>query len=93
VPRPQPEDRPRLAKGCRLSEAEGQSATLMMPERAMRLNGPGLQIVQRCDGQHTVAEIVRDLLALYRDAEPAQIEREAATFLEQLHEKRAVDFP
>ena len=90
--RPLPDARPCLALGCRLSEASGPGTTLLMPERAMQLNGPGLHIVRRCDGQHTVQDIVRDLQALYASAEPARIEQETSAFLEQLHEKRAVDF-
>jgi pyrroloquinoline quinone biosynthesis protein D len=84
--------RPRLALGCRLSDAPGEPATLLMPERAMRLNGPGLQVVQRCDGRHTVGEIVDELQTLYGGSEAGKIEQEIAQFLEQLCEKRAVDF-
>jgi pyrroloquinoline quinone biosynthesis protein D len=89
---PAPGVRPCLALGCRLSEALEPGATLLMPERAMRLNGPGLHIVRRCDGQHTVQDIVHELQALYASAEPAKIEQETCAFLEQLHERRAVDF-
>ena len=84
--------RPCLALGCRLSEASGPATTLLMPERAMRLNGPGLHSVRLCDGQHTVPDIVRELQALYASVEPARIEEETRAFLEQLHERRAVDF-
>ena len=90
--RPLPDARPCLALGCRLSDTSEPGPTLLMPERAMRLNGPGLHIVRRCDGQHTVQDIVRALQALYASAEPAKIEQETNAFLEQLHERRAVDF-
>ena len=89
---PSPDAHPRLALGCRLSEPAGGEAVLLMPERAMKLNGPGLEIVRRCNGQRTVAAIVQELLALYPSAPPATIEQEAMQFLTRLWEKRAVDF-
>jgi pyrroloquinoline quinone biosynthesis protein D len=84
--------RPRLAIGCRLSEATGQEATLLIPEGALRLNGSGLMIVQCCDGQHTFSEIVGKLQALCPAAEAQRLEEDTAMFLQKLHEKRAVDF-
>jgi hypothetical protein len=33
---------PRLAPGCRLNDKSQQPRTLLMPERALRLNGPSL---------------------------------------------------
>ena len=42
---------PRLAPGCRLNEKSQQPRMLLMPERALRLNGPSLEIVQLCDGR------------------------------------------
>jgi pyrroloquinoline quinone biosynthesis protein D len=89
---PAAESRPRLALGCRLNDPPGGEATLLMPERAMKLNGPGLEIVRRCDGQRTAAAIVQELVTLYPAAPPATIEREAMDFLTRLWEKRAVDF-
>ena len=86
-----PDARPRLALGCRLTEGEGAEATLLMPERAMKLNGPGLEIVRRCDGTRTMAEIVRELLALYPGAPPERVEQDAQDFLTRLWERRAVD--
>jgi hypothetical protein len=49
---PDLQSRPRLAPGCRLNDANKQQQVLLMPERALRLNGPSLEIVQRCDGNH-----------------------------------------
>jgi coenzyme PQQ biosynthesis protein PqqD len=84
--------RPRLAVGCRLSEATGQEGTLLIPEGALRLNGSGLLIVQCCDGKHTFSEIVSKLQALCPPAQAQRVEEDTAMFLEKLHEKRAVDF-
>lgn len=86
------ETHPRLAAGCRLND-RGEGATmLLMPERALRLSGPSLEIVQRCDGQHTVAQIVMDLQAKYSKAQPKKIEHDILEYLELLHTERALDF-
>src|SRR6202044_4099329 len=69
------ESRPRLAPGCRMNEKTQQPRTLLMPERALRLNGPSLEIVERCDGKRTIAEIVADLQRLYSKAQPAKEEQ------------------
>ncbi len=90
--RPSVSSRPRLARGCRLSDSSKQPVTLQMPEGALRLSGPGLKIVQSCDGNHTIAEIVGELQALYPSAEARRIEEDTLGFLEKLQEKRAVDF-
>ncbi|MBI3666592.1 MAG: pyrroloquinoline quinone biosynthesis peptide chaperone PqqD [Acidobacteria bacterium] len=83
---------PRLAAGCRFSDAPGQGDMLLVPEGALRLMGVGRKIVERCDGVRTFADIVGELRAEYPALEPARVEEEAAKFLERLHEKRALDF-
>jgi pyrroloquinoline quinone biosynthesis protein D len=83
---------PRLAAGVRLNEKSQQPRMLLMPERALRLNGPSLEIVQLCDGKHTVQQIAQKLHALYAKAEPQRITDDLVGYLELLHEERAVDF-
>ena len=83
--------RPKLCPGCRLREPAGESDMLLIPEGALRLAGPGRKIVERCDGQHTLDDIVRELKAEYPTAEPSRIETEVNTFLERLHQKRVID--
>jgi pyrroloquinoline quinone biosynthesis protein D len=83
--------RPALAPGCRLGENNNQRV-LLMPERALRLNGPSLEIVQRCDGKHTVAQIVADLQKLYSKAEPLKVEADILGYLALLQNERALDF-
>jgi coenzyme PQQ biosynthesis protein PqqD len=63
-----------------------------MPERALRLNGPSLEIVERCDGSHTVQQIISELQKLYSKAEPQRIERDILDYFALLHDKRAVNF-
>jgi pyrroloquinoline quinone biosynthesis protein D len=65
---------------------------LLMPERALRLNGPSLEIIQRCDGEHTVQQIIAELQALYSKADPQKVERDILEYLERLQEQRALDF-
>jgi len=63
-----------------------------MPERALRLNGPSLEIVERCDGKHTVQQIISELQQLYAKAEPKKVETDILGYLTLLHEQRALDF-
>ncbi len=90
--RPELTATPRLAPGVRLSEKTQQPRMLLMPERALRLNGPSLEIVQLCDGKHTVQQIAEKLHALYSKAEPQRITDDLLGYLELLHKDRAVDF-
>ncbi|MGH9712302.1 MAG: pyrroloquinoline quinone biosynthesis peptide chaperone PqqD [Candidatus Acidiferrales bacterium] len=65
---------------------------LLMPERALRLNGPSLEIVERCDGQRTVQQIVGDLQKIYAKAAPQKVEQDILGYLAMLQEERALDF-
>src|SRR5439155_782478 len=80
--------RPRLAPGVRLGE-NNQQRVLLMPERALRLIGPSLEIVQRCDGRHTIQQIVAELQALYAKADPAKVESDILGYLQLLQTERA----
>jgi pyrroloquinoline quinone biosynthesis protein D len=84
--------RPKLRPGCRLRETAGESDMLLIPEGALRLAGTGRKIVERCDGEHTLDDIVRELKAEYPTVEPTRIETEVNTFLDRLHQKRVIDF-
>jgi pyrroloquinoline quinone biosynthesis protein D len=88
---PDLQSRPRLAAGVRLGQNNNQQV-LLMPERALRLNGPSLEIVQRCDGNHTVEQIVSELQQLYSKAEPQKVEADILGYLTLLNDQRALDF-
>ena len=88
---PDLQSHPRLAPGCRLSE-NNQQKVLLMPERALRLNGPSLEIVERCDGRHTVQQIITELQQLYSKAEKRKVESDILDYLTRLHDQRALDF-
>jgi pyrroloquinoline quinone biosynthesis protein D len=85
------QSRPRLAPGCRLGENNNQRV-LLMPERALRLNGPSLEIVQRCDATHTVQQIIAELQKLYSQADPNKVETDILGYLQLLNDQRALDF-
>ncbi len=55
-------DQPRLARHVRLTFCQiRQRHTLQLPETVVVLNGTGADILELCDGRHTVAEIVAEL--------------------------------
>jgi coenzyme PQQ biosynthesis protein PqqD len=83
---------PHLARGVRLNDESQQPGLLLMPERALRLNGPSLEIVRRCDGRHTVLQIAEELHALYSRAEPERITSDLLAYLALLRDERAIDF-
>jgi coenzyme PQQ biosynthesis protein PqqD len=89
---PDLKSRPCLAVGCRLNEKGQPSRVLHMPERALRLSGPSLEIIERCDGHRTVQEIISELQKLYSKAEPQKVESDILGYLALLHDQRALDF-
>ena len=59
--------RPAIARGMRLQWEPAQEAhVLLYPEGMVKLNGSAGEIMSRCDGVRTVAEIVADLESTYR---------------------------
>jgi pyrroloquinoline quinone biosynthesis protein D len=87
----EPNSHPQLAPGCRLGENQGLKV-LLMPERALRLSGPSLEIVSRCDGKHSIAQIVAELQKIYYKAQPKKVEGDILGYLQLLHDQRAIDF-
>jgi hypothetical protein len=65
---------------------------LQAPGREFRLSGPSLEIVQLCDGQHTVQQIAEQLHALYEKAEPQRVTDDLLNYLTLLHDQRAIEF-
>lgn len=92
MPRPEDSSLPRLAAGCRWAEASDAERMLLFPEGAIRVQGTGRDILEHCDGQRTFAQIVQELQSLYALTDTARIRKEAGDFLEQLQQKRIVDF-
>ena len=90
--KPELDSRPTLAAGCRLNDTKQQPRVLLMPEKALRLNGPSLEIVERCDGRHTVRQIITELQGIYDKAEPQKVESDILGYLSLLNDQRALDF-
>jgi coenzyme PQQ biosynthesis protein PqqD len=84
--------RPQLAAGCRLNDAKQNPRVLLLPERALRLLGPSLEIVERCDGRRTVRELVSELQKIYAKADPQKVETDILGYLSLLNDQRALDF-
>ncbi|MFI5613445.1 pyrroloquinoline quinone biosynthesis peptide chaperone PqqD [Amycolatopsis sp. NPDC051903] len=81
-------DRPRLARHVRLTFSEArQQRVLLHPETVVVLNGSGADILELCDGQRTVAEIVAELGARYRSVPEEEVRR----FLTRLVARRCVE--
>ena len=83
--------KPVLALGCKWGGSE-QDPMVLFPEGAIKIQGTGLAILALCDGQRTFAEILAELQRQYFGANPQRIRDDATTFLQQLHDKRIVDF-
>lgn len=82
---------PRLASGCRWGGTE-EEPVVLFPEGAIRVQGTGLLILQLCDGERSLADIVKELESQFMLAQPGKIRSDVTAFLEQLHEKRIVDY-
>jgi len=91
VPRPSDSSQPRFASGCRWG-TEGEERVVLFPEGMIRVQGTGQNILELCDGQRTVEEIVAALSETYSGAEPLKIREDVGSFLEALQKKRVVDY-
>jgi pyrroloquinoline quinone biosynthesis protein D len=57
-----PSVRPAIGRGMRLQWEPAQNAhVLLYPEGMIKLNGSAGEIIKRCDGSRTVADITADL--------------------------------
>lgn len=59
-------DLPHLSRRLRLQYEAAQTRwVLLYPEGMVQLNDSAAEILRRCDGRHTVAEIVTELESLF----------------------------
>ena len=80
--------RPVLAPHVRLRVDPTRDRHVMLsPETVVVLNRTSADILQLCDGQHTVAEIAAELRGRYRRV----IDDEVRTFLARLAAKRCLE--
>ena len=83
--------RPRLPRGVRLSYDASQACWLMLaPERIFKPDEIAVQIIRRCDGERSVADIVDDLSENF-DADRSEVRADVIDFLRDLADKRVLD--
>ena len=93
---PTDESRPRLATGCRwgptAKSGKEETRMILFPEGAIKLQGTGRQVLERCDGTRTFGEIIAELQKEFGTTDPSKIRADISAFLEQLQKKRIVDY-
>ncbi len=65
---------------------------ILFPEGAIKLQGTGRLVLERCDGQRTFGEIISELQRQFGTADPTKVRDDISKFLEQLQLKRIVDY-
>lgn len=75
---------PQIASSHRFQWEEAQDCyVILYPEGMVKLNGSAAEILKRCNGEMSVAELIRDLNAQFPDADVAA---DAFRFLQVAHE-------
>jgi pyrroloquinoline quinone biosynthesis protein D len=83
--------RPRLPRGVRLVHNEAQGGwVLLAPERVFKADAIAAEIVKRCSGEATFAEIVDDLARTYA-APRERIAADAGALLRSLADKKLLE--
>jgi pyrroloquinoline quinone biosynthesis protein D len=78
--------KPALGRGFRMQwEPAQQAHVLLYPEGMVKLNGSAGEIMKRCDGVRTVAEIVSDLESTFTTT---GLEKDVQAFVAMAMEKR-----
>ncbi|MEA2878494.1 MAG: pyrroloquinoline quinone biosynthesis protein [Hyphomicrobiales bacterium] len=83
--------KPRLPRGVRLTHNEAQGGwVLLAPERVFKADAIAQEIIKRCTGEATVAEIVDDLAKTF-NAPRDRIETDVTAMLTGLVDKRLME--
>ena len=86
-----PDAKPKLPRGVRLTHNEAQGGwVLLAPERVFKAEGPASEIIKRCTGEATFAEIVDDLATTY-NAPREQVATDVSAMLTGLADKKLMD--
>ncbi len=86
-----PDAKPKLPRGVRLTHNEAQGGwVLLAPERVFKADAIAAEIVRRCTGEATVAEIVDDLVKTY-NAPRDRIAADVSAMLTGLADKRLME--
>jgi pyrroloquinoline quinone biosynthesis protein D len=65
---------------------------VLYPEGAIKLQGTGREVLERCDGQRTFGELIVELQNEFGSTDPEKIRDDISAFLEQLQRRRIVDY-
>jgi len=86
-----PDAKPRLPRGVRLVHNEAQGGwVLLAPERVFKTNPITVEILKRCTGEATLADIVDDLAKTF-NAPRERIDNDVTTLLRGLAEKKLLE--
>ena len=86
-----PHARPRLPRGVRLTHNAAQGGfVLLAPERVFKADAIAAEILKRCTGEATLAEIVDDLAAAF-GAPRERVLADVSALLSGLAEKRLLE--
>jgi pyrroloquinoline quinone biosynthesis protein D len=84
--------KPRLPRGVRLTHNEAQGGwVLLAPERVFKADAVAHEILKRCDGKATLAEIVDDLVKAFAGAPRERIHGDVVTLLAGLADKKMLE--
>ncbi|WP_027134620.1 pyrroloquinoline quinone biosynthesis peptide chaperone PqqD [Geminicoccus roseus] len=83
--------RPRLPRGVRLRQDKARNCWLLLaPETLFELNQSSVEILRRCTGEQSFAQIV-DELAQSFGVDRMRVEQDSQALLGQLLAKRLID--
>jgi pyrroloquinoline quinone biosynthesis protein D len=83
--------RPCLPRGVRLVQSEAHGGwVLLAPERVFKADAIAVEIIKRCNGEATLAEIVDDLAGTY-SAPRERVLADATALLRGLADKRLLE--
>ena len=91
LPSPHATSRPVVGRGFRLQWEAAQNAhVLLYPEGMIKLNGSAAEILKRCDGAATIADITADL---ERTFAAADLSEDVMRFISMAVEKKWLQIP
>lgn len=86
-----PDAKPRLPRGVRLTNSEAQGGwVLLAPERIFKADAVAAEVLKRCTGQATLAEIVDDLAKTF-NAPRDVISKDVSALLGGLADKKLLE--
>ncbi|MFY9645955.1 MAG: pyrroloquinoline quinone biosynthesis peptide chaperone PqqD [Terriglobales bacterium] len=82
---------PKFAAGCRWGGTT-EAPVILFPEGAIHVEGTGRMILELCNGELSLAQIVQKLETQFMLAPKGKIRTDVQNFLQQLHAKRIIDY-